>query len=293
MKMNKCNLCPRECNADREKNLGACTAPDSVKVARAALHQWEEPPISGSRGSGTVFFSGCPLGCVFCQNRDISRLKAGKEISISRLAEIFKELEAQGAHNINLISPTQYTTQIIKALEIAKPNIPVAVNTGGYEKAETVRLWKGYASIFLPDLKCVSSEISSRYMGAPDYFERAMEAIVEMHKLAPTLEYNGDGTLKAGLIVRHLVLPGHSADSIKVLEALDKHLPAGSFLLSLMSQFTPNENCSNYPEINRRVTTYEYEKVLKRALMLALDGFKQGRSSAKSIYTPPFDLTGV
>ena len=291
--MQECRLCPRNCGVDREIKAGACTATQKVKVARAALHFWEEPPISGTRGSGTVFFSGCSLGCVFCQNREISRGGTGKEITESRLAEIFAALEKQGAHNINLVTPMHYTPQIKKAMDIYRPAIPVAVNTGGYEKTETVGLWKDYADIWMPDLKCVSADIGRRYFSASDYFDVAIKAIEEMYALQPKLEYNPDGTLKKGLIVRHLVLPGCREDSIKVIDALCQRLPKGSWLLSLMSQFTPTENCKNYPEINRRVTTFEYNSVAKYALSLGLEGFMQERSSAKEEYTPPFDLTGV
>ena len=291
--MEGCKLCPRNCGADRKTKAGVCTALDKLKIARAALHLWEEPPISGTRGSGTVFFSGCPLGCVFCQNREISRGGVGKEITPVRLAEIFAELEKQGAHNINLVTPTHYTPQILQALDIYRPNIPIAVNTGGYEKTETIKQWQNYADIWMPDLKCVSADIGKKYFAAPDYFDVAIKAIAEMHAQQPKLEYNPDGTLKKGLIVRHLVLPGHRDDSIRVIDALDKLLPRGSWLLSLMSQFTPIDNCKSYPEINRRVTTFEYNSVAKYALSLGLEGFMQERSSAKEEYTPPFDLTGV
>ena len=264
-----------------------------MRVARAALHFWEEPPISGTRGSGTVFFSGCPLKCVFCQNHEISHGNFGKDISVRRLSEIFRELEAKGAHNINLVTPMHYAPAIINALELSHIKIPVAVNSGGYELPETVRLFAGVADVFMPDLKCFSREISSRYLGAPDYFERACEAIGAMHSLAPKPEYAEDGTLKRGLIVRHLVLPSHRLDSMKVLSALSELLPKDSFLLSLMSQFTPTAKCENYPEINRRVTSFEYSSVAKHARALGFSGFMQERSSAKAEFTPDFDLTGV
>lgn len=288
-----CTLCPRKCNTDRTRSLGACTSPAALKVARAALHHWEEPCISGTRGSGTVFFSGCPLGCVFCQNRVISRGGVGKEISSVELAGIFENLQAQGAHNINLVSPTQYTDRIIEALERAQLNIPVAVNTGGYERAETLEKWRGKAQIFMPDLKCVSADIGRRYMAAPDYFEVALAAIKKMHQMQPEIVMDADGIMQKGLIVRHLVLPGCRENSIRVLDELSRALPRDGFLLSLMSQFTPTDNCKNYPEINRRVTTFEYNRVAEHAAKLGFRGFMQERSSAKAEYTPPFDLTGV
>ncbi|MBR4955827.1 MAG: radical SAM protein [Clostridia bacterium] len=289
----KCTLCPRKCNTDRTQTVGVCTSPAAIKVARAALHHWEEPCISGSKGSGTVFFSGCPLGCVFCQNREISRLGVGREISPQRLGEIFMELQRSGAHNINLVSPTQYTDQIVGVLDKTPLSIPVAVNTGGYETETTLEKWRDTAQIFMPDLKCVSRDIGARYMHAPDYFEVAIKAIKKMHQMQPEIVMDADGVMQKGVIVRHLVLPGHKDDSIRVLDALHNALPKDGFLLSLMSQFTPNENCANYPEINRRITTYEYKKVADHALRLGMQGFMQERSSAKEEYTPPFDLTGV
>ena len=297
--MSICNDCIRKCGKIREKELsekgkyGFCRAPQNPVIARAALHHWEEPCISGTRGSGTVFFSGCPLGCVFCQNRQISRLGVGKEIQKADLVRIFGDLQAQGAHNINLVSPTQYTDQIIEALDEIKLHIPVAVNTGGYEKTETIQKWAGKAQIFMPDLKCVSSDIGARYMHAPDYFEVALAAVKKMYELAPQIATDQDGIMQKGLIVRHLVLPGHKDDSMRVLDALHNSLPKDGFLLSLMSQYTPTENCKDYPEINRRITTYEYNKVAEYALKLGMNGFMQERSSAKEEYTPPFDLTGV
>ena len=288
-----CSLCPRECNADRSKTRGFCGGGETARVARAALHFWEEPPISGTRGSGTVFFSGCTLKCVFCQNSRISHDGFGKEVSVTRLSEIFRELQDKGAHNINLVTPFHYSEQIIKALEKAKLSIPVALNCGGYEKPETIRLFKGYASIFMPDLKCFSPGLSKRYLGAPDYFERACAAIYEMHTLAPRLKYAPDGTLLSGLLVRHLVLPGGRRDSAEILSRLSSLLPAESYLLSLMSQFIPTENCKSFPEINRRVTSFEYDYVVKKAQSLNMSGFTQERASAESSFIPDFDLTGV
>ncbi|MBQ7623738.1 MAG: radical SAM protein [Clostridia bacterium] len=291
--MSLCTLCPRGCDVDRNKTRGFCGGGENARVARAALHFWEEPPISGTRGSGTVFFSGCTLKCVFCQNHIISHENFGKEVSVSRLADIFRELEEKGAHNINLVTPFHYSYQIIKALEEAKPAVPVAINCGGYEKPGTVRLFKGYASIFMPDLKCRDPYLSKRYLGAPDYYERACAAILEMHALAPALEYAPDGTLKSGLLVRHLVLPGARRDSLAALDGLSSLLPRGSYLLSLMSQFTPTPACEKYPEINRKITSFEYSSVASYAKKLGMEGFMQERSSASNDFVPAFDLTGV
>lgn len=298
-----CNLCPRKCNIDREVSSGFCKAQDGwdkVSVSRAALHYWEEPCISGSQGSGTVFFSNCNLRCVFCQNAEISADGFGKEISTNRLAEIFLELQDKGANNINLVTPTHYTYQILKALDMVKDklDIPVVMNCGGYESAETIRMFDGYVDIYLPDLKYKSPEFSLKYSACSDYFEKASRAIEEMHRQAPKLiwdNYDGEQLLKKGLIIRHLVLPSCYHDSIDILDWLDgcTFLNKNRFLLSLMSQFTPTKACEEFPELNRRITTFEYNKVVKRASELKFRGYVQELSSAKEEYTPPFDLTGV
>ena len=290
--MDGCILCPRQCGVDRTERVGYCGSGSLPKVARAAKHHWEEPCISGTEGSGTVFFSGCTLGCVFCQNREISRGGTGREVTVEHLADIFKRLEGQGVHNLNLVTPTHFTPQILQALELSKPAVPVVMNCGGYERVETLRQWEGKVQVYLPDLKYFSPELSARYSAAPDYFAVASKAIMEMHRQQPQLVWEGD-LLKSGLIIRHLVLPGCMKDSLQILDFLDKHLPKDSFLLSLMSQYTPTENCKQFPEINRRVTTYEYRKVADRAAELGFSGFAQDRRSAKEEYTPPFNLEGV
>lgn len=290
--MDGCILCPRQCGVDRTERTGYCGSGSLPKVARAAKHHWEEPCISGTEGSGTVFFSGCTLGCVFCQNREISRGGTGREVTVEHLADIFKRLEGQGVHNLNLVTPTHFTPQILQALELAKPTVPVVMNCGGYERVETLRQWEGKVQVYLPDLKYFSPELSAKYSAAPDYFAVASKAIMEMHRQQPQLVWEGD-LLKSGLIIRHLVLPGCMKDSLQILDFLDNHLPKDSFLLSLMSQYTPTENCKQFPEINRRVTTYEYRKVADRAAELGFSGFAQDRRSAKEEYTPPFNLEGV
>ena len=290
--MDGCILCPRLCGVDRTERVGYCGSGSLPKVARAAKHHWEEPCISGTEGSGTVFFSGCTLGCVFCQNREISRGGTGREVTVEHLADIFKRLEGQGVHNLNLVTPTHFTPQILQALELSKPTVPVVMNCGGYERVETLRQWEGKVQVYLPDLKYFSPELSAKYSAAPDYFAVASKAIQEMHRQQPQLVWEGD-LLKSGLIIRHLVLPGCMKDSLQILDFLDKHLPKDSFLLSLMSQYTPTENCKQFPEINRRVTTYEYRKVADRAAELGFSGFAQDRRSAKEEYTPPFNLEGV
>jgi putative pyruvate formate lyase activating enzyme len=293
---NPCNLCPRECGVDRLANLGFCECDSQIKVARAALHFWEEPCISGSKGSGTVFFSGCTLRCCYCQNFRISSEGLGKEISARRLAEIFLELQEKGAHNINLVTPTQYSIQILYALDIvrSKLHIPVVYNCGGYERLETIRELKGYVDIFLPDLKYFSSELSLKYSKADDYFEVASAAIKEMISQIGVLNLDNSGIMQKGVIIRHLVIPGARKDSFKILNWISENLPKDKYLLSLMSQYTPAYKSSEYKELNRRITTFEYKSVVEEAIRLGLsNGFMQERSSAKEEYTPPFDLEGV
>jgi putative pyruvate formate lyase activating enzyme len=298
LSVNPCNLCPRECGVNRDQQLGFCKCGSQIKVARAALHFWEEPCISGSKGSGTVFFGGCTLQCCYCQNYSISSESFGKEISVERLAEIFLELQANGALNINLVTATQYLMQVLKALDRVKSKlkIPVVYNCGGYEKVETIRALKGYVDIYLPDLKYYSSVLSLKYSYAQDYFEVAAAAIEEMVAQTDGLKFDDDGVLQRGVIIRHLVIPGCRKDSMQILKWISENLPKDKYLLSLMSQYTPTPayKSTEYKEINRRITTFEYESVVKEAMRLGLDrGFMQERSSAKEEYTPPFDLEGV
>jgi len=291
-----CELCPRRCGVDRREKAGRCGCGREVKVARAALHFWEEPCISGGQGSGTVFFSGCPLRCVYCQNYKISRGHTGKEISVERLAEVFLELQSKGAHNINLVTATPYVPQVISALKLARPalKIPVVYNSSGYERVETLRALKGFVDVYLPDLKYMSSELARRYSGAADYFEVAARALHEMIEQTDGIEYDSEGLMIRGVIVRHLVLPGARRDSIGILNWMSANLPRGKYLLSLMSQYTPIQGLGAFPEINRRVTSLEYDEVVSEAIRLGLTGgFMQQRGSADTAYIPPFDLTGV
>lgn len=250
-----CTLCPRECHADRTTSTGFCGAGHELRAARAALHMWEEPCISGTTGSGTVFFSGCTLRCVFCQNFQLSHENYGKTISVSRLADIFLELQEKGAANINLVTGTQFAPSIVRALDLAKPKlqIPVVFNCGGYEKLETIRLTGG----------------------------------LSWNKRNPSM-------LDRGVIIRHMVLPGAKEDSIRLLHWIRENLPDHQYLISIMSQYTPFYRSTEYPEINRRITSYEYNKVVDTAIDLGLtEGFMQERSSAKEEYTPPFDCEGL
>ena len=292
----RCTLCPRRCGANRAAGrTGFCGAGATLKVARAALHHWEEPCISGTRGSGTVFFSGCTLKCCFCQNYPISAEGLGKEITVEHLAEIFLNLQAQGAHNINLVTPGQWQPWIIAALDLARAKglrLPIVCNTGGYETVESVQAWRGYIDIWLADLKYVSSALSAELSAAPDYFAEAKPAIEAMMAQVGHPVFDAEGVLQKGVILRHLALPGHVEDSFAVLDWMAT-LPAGSFLLSLMSQYTPFYKGAEHG-LGRRITTYEYRKVVQHALSLGLDtGFMQEKSSAREEYTPPFDLEGV
>ncbi len=286
-----CTLCPRQCGIDRSVKKGFCGMGESPRVARAALHFWEEPCISGSRGSGTVFFSGCTLRCAFCQNYEISHLGRGKEITVRRLADIFSMLEDQGAHNINLVTATPFVPVILQALELRKPGIPIVWNTGGYETVETLKMLEGIVDIYLPDLKHVSPRLSKLCAGAPDYFEVASRAIQEMCRQTCPAQYNENGIMQKGVIVRHLILPGCTVDSCKALDFIADNLPPGT-PVSLMRQYTPSPFCK-IPGLDRKITDAEYSRVLDHFQALNLTGYTQEKESADAAYTPPFDLTGV
>ena len=290
-----CNLCPRRCGADRTKTQGLCGGGSRVKAARAALHFWEEPCISGTRGSGTVFFSGCALRCCYCQNYSISAENSGKEISVERLAEIFLRLQEQGAHNLNLVTAGHYLPWVCAALDLVKGrlSIPVVYNTGGYETLEAVAALRGYVDIWLTDLKYRSAALSAEYSAAPDYFDVASAALGAMLAQAGPPRFDADGILQSGVIVRHLTLPNAGADTRAVLDYLAA-LPRGSFLLSLMSQYTPFYKAAQHKALARRISTYEYRHAVDYAVSLGLEeGYMQQRSSAKEEYTPAFDLEGV
>lgn len=291
-----CNLCPRQCMVDRKVSTGYCNGTDEIRVARAALHFWEEPCISGENGSGTVFFSGCNLKCCYCQNYDISHEGFGKNISEKRLGEIFLELQEKGASNINLVTPTHFVDKIINVLDNIKKelNIPVVYNTGGYESVETVRKLKGYVDIFLHDIKYYSDERAIRYSKAPFYFDKSSSALLEMIKQVGRPVYDDNGMMKSGTVVRHLVLPRGVDDSQKIIKWLSDNVNSEDYVFSLMSQYTPFYKSAEYPEINRRLTTYEYNKVLDFAIKNGVDnGYMQERTSAKKEYTPSFDLEGI
>lgn len=289
-----CNLCPRQCGALRTETegRGLCRMPEVPVVARAALHKWEEPPVSGTNGSGTVFFSGCSLGCVFCQNEQISHRDFGKAISVSRLREIFFALIDQGAHNINLVNPTHYAHVVLQALKDPLP-VPVVWNTGGYERVETLRAMEGKVQIYLPDCKYVTPEYAKRYSGAEDYPEVARAAILEMVRQTGPCECDENGLLKRGVIVRHLLLPGKLAEAKRVMDWVREQFEPGTVLFSLMSQYIPWGQASEFPEINRRVRPSEARAAEQYMADLGLEGFAQGVEAAQADYIPPFDLTGV
>ena len=285
---NLCNICPRNCNVDRENNLGFCKAKNNPVVSKVMLHYFEEPPISEGGGSGAIFFSSCNLKCIYCQNYEISTLCAGKEISVQILADLFKQLEDAGANNINLVTPTHFTMQIIEALDIYKPKIPVVWNSSGYEKTETIALLKNYVDIFFVDFKYFSSELSSKYSSAKDYPEMCKKAIIEMRQNQPEDVFE-NGLMKKGLIIRHLCLPNQTSDSEKIIDWIYSNLGNKTYL-SLMSQYTPMTNLEKYPEINRKIKPLEYKILINKLEKMDFKNvFLQDFSSACSDYTPDFN----
>lgn len=288
-----CNLCPRQCGALRTQTQGngRCRMPEAPVVARAALHLWEEPPISGTSGSGTVFFSGCSLGCVFCQNEQISHRDFGKPVTVDRLREIFGALIAQGAHNINLVNPTHYAHVVAQALEQPLP-VPVVWNSGGYDRVETLRALEGKVDIYLPDYKYRTADYAARYADAADYPQAAEAAIVEMVRQTGLYCYE-NGLLKRGVIIRHLLLPGKLAEAKRVMDWVAETFQPGQVLFSLMSQYIPWGRAAEYPELNRRLRPSEIRAAEGYMADLGLEGFTQGAEAAQADYIPPFDLTGV
>lgn len=285
-----CSICPRHCNVDRSVNLGFCQSPDNFRVARAALHFWEEPCISGKEGSGTVFFSGCNLKCVFCQNNEISAENKGVEISDDKLISIFENLISQGANNINLVNPTHYAKRLAKVLGRWKSPVPIVYNSSGYEEVETLKMLDGLIDIYLPDLKYMRAEKAMRYSKAADYFEKASAALLEMRRQVED-KFDGD-IMKSGMIIRHLILPQNTNSSIAVLDFIKSNFP--NTFVSLMAQYTPCGDLSEFPEINRKITKREYEKVVNYALDNSFDKlFIQELSSADKSFIPKFDFTGV
>ncbi|KRQ86744.1 Radical SAM superfamily protein [Caloramator mitchellensis] len=290
-----CNLCPRSCRVDRNVNKGYCNSIYTVKVAKAFLHQWEEPSISGENGSGTVFFSNCNLKCVFCQNFKISHEGFGVEVTTNELSKIFLRLQEKGAHNINLVTPTHYILQIKEALILAKENglsIPIVYNSNGYENVEGLKELEGLVDIYLPDIKYYDDKYSIKYSNAPGYFKVATEAVLEMYRQVgePIFE---DGLLKKGLMIRHMMLPGLLFDSKKIIDWVAKNLPR-SVYFNIMCQYTPMYRAVEFQEINKRVNPLHYESLVDYALLNGLEnGYFQEYESATEEYVPNFDLEGI
>ena len=293
-----CNLCPRNCKIDRTSGkTGYCGMPDSVQVARASLHMWEEPCISGTSGSGTIFFSGCNLKCVFCQNHSIAIGHKGRTVSISQLSDLFLMLQDKGAHNINLVTPSHYIPSIVQALTKAKGKgltLPVVYNTSGYDSAQALTLLDGLVDIYLPDFKYVSSMLSQKYSHAADYFEIAKASLAEMYRQtgAPVFDTSGE-LMQKGIIVRHLLLPGCLEDSKAVIRYLYETY-GDDIYISIMNQYTPLPHVANYPELNRKVTEAEYETLVNFAVDLGVEhGFIQEGDTAEESFIPEFDFTGL
>lgn len=293
-----CTLCPRACAIDRSTQPGYCGMTSTVRIGRADLHLWEEPPISGTRGSGAIFFSGCSLRCVFCQNRVISHGGGGRALTAKELAERMLDLQSRGAHNLNLVTGTQFLPAILSALRAIRSelHIPVVWNTGGYETPETIDALSEFVSVWLPDFKYSSPALASRLSGAADYPTVAAAAIKRMYEHAGTFETDENGIAQRGVIVRHLILPGQRKDSCAVLDLLAEALPIADIRLSLMWQYTPEflpeprEDGDPYAPLRRRVTTFEYDSVRRHAVSLGFTGYEQDRSAATKDYTPLFDL---
>ena len=293
--MNVCNCCPRKCKINRESEIGFCGFKNEIYASKAVLHKWEENCICSGNGAGAVFFTGCNLKCVYCQNYNISKENFGKKLSVEQLADIFLRLQDEGAANIDLVTPTHFVYEIIKALDIVKHklSIPIVYNCGGYELTSVIKDLNGYIDIYLPDFKYFDNSVAQKYSGVNNYFEIASNAIKEMTSQLGKLQFDGDIMLR-GTIIRHLVLPGQRKDSIKIMDWLSENISTENFLISLMSQYIPNEFVkNNYPELNRRITKMEYNSVVNRAADLGFKGYMQEKSSAAAEYIPNFDLSGL
>lgn len=289
-----CRLCPRRCGVNRYIKTGFCGAGAEILTAKASLHQWEEPCISYKNGAGTVFFSGCSLHCCYCQNNKISNEIFGKSLTAQQLADVFLRLQDMGADNIELVTPTHFVPDIIKSLDIVKHKIfiPIIYNTGGYELTETINLLNGYIDIYMPDIKYFSPEVSARYSNAPDYFEYASSAVLAMKNQTGENIFNENGGLIRGVIVRHLVLPNHRHDSMKIMDWISAYIPDA--LVSIMNQYTPFEFIDEkFSEIKRNVTKMEYNSVVRYAEQLGINGYTQQKSAVGEKYVPDFDLSGI
>lgn len=295
-KLLNCNLCPRNCGVNRYEKAGYCKSGVEIKASRASLHMWEEPCISGEKGSGAVFFTNCNLDCVFCQNYKISHEGHGKEITIERLSEIFLELQGKGAHNINLVTPTQYIPQIREALISSKKkglSIPVVYNSNAYENVEALISLEGLIDIYLPDIKYYDDKLSIKYSKAPGYFNYASRAVLEMFRQVGAPVFNADGIMIKGLMIRHLMLPGCLFDSKKIVDWVLENLPREVYF-NIMCQYTPLDRACKYPELNKKLNKKHYDALVDYAVSKGLEsGFIQEFDSADEEYVPEFDFQGI
>jgi len=291
-----CIMCPRICMVDRTKTYGKCRSGSEIKIAKAFLHRWEEPCISGTNGSGTVFFSGCNLKCIFCQNYKISQENFGIVVSLDEFERIILNLQQKGAHNINFVSPSHYTHAISECIKRLgeKLYIPVIYNSNGYDSTTSLKLLEGIVNVYLPDIKYYKNESSIKYSDANDYFKISTNAVLEMYNQTGKAVFNSDGIIQKGVVIRHLVLPGMTGESIKILNWIKSNLPSDDIVVSIMSQYTPFYKSHLFPEIDRRIIRKEYDKVLNHFIKLDFaNGYIQERDSADSKYVPDFDLEGI
>lgn len=288
-----CNICPRNCSANRKIKTGVCGVGENFRVARAAPHFWEEPCLSGTKGSGTVFFSGCNLGCVYCQNQQISHRAFGKNVTPDELKRIFDKLLESGVHNLNLVTPTHFVPMLAKVLKEYNSPVPVVYNSSGYEKAETLRMLEGLVDVYLPDIKYYDSAPALKYSGAEDYFEYASKAVLEMHRQVGGVVLDGNGIAQKGLIIRHMVLPGNISQAVKVFEWVSENLPLDTYI-SVMRQYTPFGKAKEMPPINRKLSSREYSIVKAKILAMGFENcnFQSGEAATES-FIPKFNLEGV
>ena len=292
--LESCKICPHKCRVNREEGqIGRCRCDDKIKIALASIHYYEEPSISGKNGSGTVFFSNCNLNCIYCQNYEISQLGKGKVITIEELADIFIKQQEKGVNNINLVTPTMYAYQIIEAIKIAKRNglnIPILYNTNGYERVETIKALEGYIDVYLPDLKYYSNLLSKKYSNVDNYFEVASNAIKEMYKQVGTAQFNEDGIIQKGVIIRHLVLPNHLQNSKHILKWIKENMPEDTYV-SVMAQYFPTYKAKEDKDINRKLTKKEYEEIENYLYTLQLEkGYMQELGEHEEEYVPKWDV---
>lgn len=292
--MSRCRLCPRRCGAERDRSPGFCGVPAAPLVCRAAPHFGEEPCISGSRGSGAVFFAGCALGCVYCQNREISRGPAGVKLDVPALRDLFRRLADSGVHNLNLVTASHFSDTVAEALAGLRLEIPVVWNSSGYETVEQLRQLEGLVQVWLPDFKYADPMLAARYSAAPDYPQVALAAIQEMYRQAGPADLDGDGLLRRGVLIRHLILPGAAENTLRVIDAVEDHFPAQNILFSLMAQYTPMPGLDRWPELTRPVSREEYERCRSYLDFSEIEkGYVQELESAGTEQIPAFDGTGV